>query len=97
MKEGTKVLRLNLYVLLPDDFEGDLNDALGELLRYRKTLAQDKPLTVISETTHPDRDKDMWADFLASVENGYCLHGHAGLTLLHNNEWEQLPLEVHPG
>lgn len=32
-----KMLYLNGYFLLPDDFEGSLNDALLEIVEYRKT------------------------------------------------------------
>lgn len=32
-----KMLYLNGYFLLPDDFEGGLNDALREMIEYRET------------------------------------------------------------
>jgi hypothetical protein len=34
---GNKVLHLNCYFKLPEDFNGDLNDALQALIDYRKS------------------------------------------------------------
>lgn len=32
-----KVLHIDTYFLLPDDFDGDSNDAIRELLKYRES------------------------------------------------------------
>lgn len=79
-----KVLRLNTYFLLPDDFAGDVNDALSELIKYRKA----KGLTAMAPTgfhleDHPEctteDEEKLWADFYAGIAEGYRHVG--GMTL----------------
>ena len=69
-----KVLRLNINFKLPDDFDGNLNEAIGEIIKYRES----KGLKGMPDQIDEDRSTDpvsMWNDFLRDVDEGYCCSG----------------------
>ena len=87
-----KVLHLNIYFELPDDFQGTFNDALREYIKYRESknlediptdigvrLSEDKPYTEYMD--------DMWIDFLDGIEQGKKVTGDFALTEWTGNEW----------
>jgi hypothetical protein len=49
-----KAVKLNIHFKLPDTFKGDLNDAIEEILKYRRTL--DKGHSDVYEY-NPDEDQ----------------------------------------
>ena len=59
-KDKTKVLNFRLIFTLPDDFEGDENDALEEVLRYRRR----KRDQVEQIPANPDLENiDLWSEW----------------------------------
>ena len=70
-----KVLSLDqMYFLLPDDFNGNFNDALRELIRYRESLPNPKPFPPIVTLNNVERKSD-WQLFLDAIKDGYKLYG----------------------
>jgi hypothetical protein len=78
-----KVLNLNIFFKLSDEFVGDLPDALIEAAEYLKSK---KKVTfgrgIGDETT--------WTDFLNALEEGYRLNGDYGMNELVDNKWVKL-------
>lgn len=67
-----KVLSMNIHFLLPDNFNGNLNDALEEIIKYRKS----KNLTKY-KAIELDRDDKIsrWQTFLSVIQEGFRLYG----------------------
>lgn len=59
-----KILRLDTYFLLPDDFEGDVNDAIQALIDYRK----EKKLSKFQKNEEPAK---AWED-MSPIEKWNC-------------------------
>ena len=53
-----KAVKLNIHFRLPDDFTGDLNDAIEEILKYRRNENKNH-----SSIFDPDSEKDMYENF----------------------------------
>jgi hypothetical protein len=92
-KENKMILLTMSFVFeLPEDFNGTINDALLELIKYRKThkdneLLDNKPISL------PDK---IWEGFLAAHEKGYKLHGAVGIhKLKDDNTWEDVEKQEH--
>jgi hypothetical protein len=77
-----KVLSMNIHFLLPDDFDGNLNGALLEIIKYRRSRqSPDYPSKNI--LTYDDK-KDLWNGFLKAKDEGFKLYGGAFL-----GEWDE--------
>ena len=87
MKDGSKVVSINIYFLLPDDFNGDLNDALEEIVKYRKDNKH-------KEFSGPDASfatqTVIWNGFQEAVDEGYKLHGAVALSELKGTKWNKI-------
>jgi hypothetical protein len=80
-----KVLSMNFYFLLPDDFDGNLNGALLEIVKYRRhQKSPDYPLK--NNMTDEDK-KNLFNDFLKAQSEGFKLYGGAFL-----GEWDEKSL-----
>ena len=86
-----KVLHLNIFFKLPEDFDGDLDNAIAEILKYRKALREkheglEEPLEseankkIPMTCTMEAYMEAMWADFLNAVGRGKKLVGEILLT-----------------
>jgi len=89
-----KVLHLNSYFLLPDDFDGDVNDAIQCLLEYRKNRnltefkndnSSDKPWEELSQN-------EKWERFCEATQKGLRHTGSACFSEFDDNtkEWRSL-------
>ena len=94
-----KVLSMHMNFQLPDDFEGDLNDALEELVKYRK----DKGLTNPTEDPTPEYNEEenkilnsavdiAWHHFWLNIKDGvHKFHGHLSIgELMPDNTWRKI-------
>ena len=94
-----KVLRMYTNFLLPDDFDGNLNDALEELIKYRKS----KGLTNLTEDPDQEYSEEenellnsvfdiTWHHFWLNVKDGlHRFHGHLSVgELLPDNTWRKI-------
>jgi len=77
-----KVLSLDLHFLLPDDFDGDFDDALMEIIKYRKSLPNSSKLPPLSDL--PDSS---WGSFLIAIKQGYKIHGGGFLGEWKDGKW----------
>lgn len=83
-----KVLGLNIYFKLSDDFEGGLNEALEEYIKYRKENNLLRVPEYIKEKVH---NIDMWDQFYNDVQEGNNVSGNFTLSELNDkNEWEEI-------
>ena len=81
--EGMKVLGLNIYFKLPDDFEGGLTKALEEYIKYRK----ENNLKDFPDYDIPKKSRlTLWNDFLDAVKKGFRMHGEWGISKIVNGE-----------
>lgn len=80
-----KQLYLNVNFKLPEDFSGDLNDAIEELLKYRR---KDKPN---EDEYSPDCTLSNYENWWRKVTttNGR-LFGEVSLVELKGNKWEDI-------
>jgi len=84
-----KALRLNLCFQLPDDFKGNLNDALLEVINYRinnAVIGKERDVSEFNKDVKP-----LWGRFLENLEKGNKLTCDVALSELVNDKWEQLP------
>jgi len=87
-----KILHLNTYFQLPDSFEGDVNDAIEELLKYRK----EKKLSSFKLNEEPAKDWDdmtqpeKWNYFCEAIKDGYKHVGHASFSEFADGDWNKL-------
>lgn len=80
-----KRLSLNINFKLPTDFNGDLNDAIEELLKYRR-----------SEKNHDDDFQhdinknvyENWWDMVNSTNR--VLYGEYNISELENDYWKEI-------
>lgn len=76
-----KYLRLNIHYKLPDDFEGDMNDAIEHLLKYRRSPKNHQPF-------EEDPNVDDYANWWKMINNtDRVLFGRVSLSELKDNEW----------
>lgn len=83
-----KIARLNFYFKLPDDFSGDINDVLREIIKYRekhgkKAMAESTPMAQEVENSKSvskkGYDELMFAKFSRLVDDGYRIHGEVNI------------------
>jgi len=85
-----KLLHLNVYFKLPDDFEGNLDNAIAEIIKYRKVMKEKNegaitppdseanqkiPMTCTME----DYMQALFEDFIRGVDRGRKLVGEIAL------------------
>lgn len=92
-----KILRLNIYFELPDNFQGGLNEALEEYIKYRK----EKCLGSVPVTYEEDEDFDkifreneslFFDKFLEALDRGDRTFGSFALSWYDNKNSEWIPL-----
>ena len=85
-----KILSMNFVFELPEDFDGTINDALLELVKYRINHG-DKDISLPDLSTEaPPVSEKLWKDFLAVQEAGYKFRGHCGISQLKDGAWENV-------
>lgn len=90
-KMKLKFLRMDSYFKLPDDFEGNASDAIGELLKYRESKNLKEFGRVGSKMPQPwseMSDADKWNAFVNGMSEGYQHVGKVGLIELTDGEWK---------
>lgn len=85
--DGIKILHLDLFFELPENFEGDLTDAIQALADYRK---QEKQHTC--EPGDLTQTGDEWLDFLNARTHGFRIVGQAGMAKYNEEleDWEDV-------
>lgn len=68
-KYPKKVLGLNMFFALPDDFNGDLDDALLAFAMYRKSTGKKIEQNTGNNRTPMTQD-ELWDRFLQEFQNG---------------------------
>jgi hypothetical protein len=80
-----KNLHLNIYYKLPDDFEGDTNDAIEHMLNYRRGEKNHK----VDFKYDPSKDVyDNWWEMVNTTDR--VLLGQYALSELGDGEWIDL-------
>lgn len=90
MKAGEKMLRLDICFKLPADFNGDLNDAIEALLKYRRS---EKNHDKIYTPNPAQTIFDNWWDMIHETDRPF--YGAVGLEEYSgdiDNPWKNLPL-----
>lgn len=96
-----KVLSVNGYYLLPEDFEGTFEDALESFLEYRKSKGYtgnetgksfDKYDKLIDDEFNNQQSR-LWNVFIDLVEDGNKFAGLYGLTQMNPDGTQQDLLE----
>lgn len=71
-----KVLYLDLYFKLPDDFKGDINNALRELIKYRESKGLSGAFITSDDADPPKEEKIrevhtdiLWEKFLEKTKD----------------------------
>lgn len=89
--EIKKIFFGQFYFALPDNFEGDLADAIEEWAKYRKAN-RDSGVKIVDVTS--DVTEVTWADFVKATEEGKRFHGGVLIAKLKDdNTWEYMKLE----
>lgn len=57
-----KAFKLNMHFRLPDDFSGDLNDAIEYMLKYRRN-----PNKNHADVFEYDQEKDQYENFMEMI------------------------------
>ena len=78
-----KVLSIDFNFLLPDDFDGDFNDALMEVIKYRKGLPNPTKFPAHCD----DLSAGTWKGFLNAIKQGFKLCGAMFLGELVDGNW----------
>ena len=81
-----KYLKLDIHYKLPDDFEGDLNDAIENLLNYRRGEKNHK------EIFHPDMKQDYYTNWWNMINTtDRVLFGEFSISELDKeNNWKDI-------
>lgn len=80
-----KRLSLNINFKLPDDFDGDLNDAIEELLKYRRS-EKNHDSNFIPDPAKPIYDN--WYDMVNSTNR--VLYGEYSVAELKDGIWKEI-------
>lgn len=82
-----KLLKLDICFRLPDDFDGDLNDALEEMVKYRR-----REKNQIKDDYIVDQSKSIYENWWDMVHSSnHVLLGQYSLHRLNEeNEWVSL-------
>lgn len=83
-----KVLRANIYYILPDDFEGDFDAALHQWIAYKNAPRADPPANLSRSVSHE-------ALFLNS-RYGFVTTADIGVWHLERATWKRLDPEESP-
>ena len=86
-----KILGLEIFYELPEDFEGNLPDALIELAEYLES--KDKIDFARNPSTDSNKE-ELWNNFWSAREDGYCIYGGYSLNERKNGEWVKLDNEL---
>lgn len=92
-----KIAHINIFFELPDEFEGDYNDILMEIIKYRKDNklppypeeVVDKPTETEAKAIY-DSSKFLWNRFLNALEHDYKICGAVSLSELKDGKWTHL-------
>lgn len=91
---AVKILRMDFFFLLPDDFLGDYNDALRELIKYREeNKLPARPVDLDTKPVHsPDcsNAQILWDEFIKSCES-QRFHGNVVF-----GSWNELSQQWEP-
>lgn len=82
-----KIARLNFYFKLPDDFNGDINEALEEVIKFRKkngkkAMSESLPMAKEIENGKLSKkgyDELMFEKFVRLVDDGHAIHGEVNI------------------
>ena len=84
-----KVLSLRINFLLPEEFKGNFNDALKELIVYREERGDlDFPPIDSAQTKKIMQSDHEWNRFLDNISKGYNLTGSIFLGEWKNGKWK---------
>ncbi len=86
-----KILKLDICFKLPDDYNSsDLNDALEELIKYRKNLNLNENPNEVSDNIIDEKLSvyDNWWNLIHTTS--MKLHGSVSICALENNEWKPI-------
>jgi hypothetical protein len=82
-----KILSLDqMYFLLPDDFNGNFNDALREVIKYRESLQNKKDFPPMEQINNTE-NKSLFELFLDATKNGHKLYGKMFVGEYNGEEW----------
>lgn len=79
-----KILDINIYFILDEDFKGDLPEALECAAKYLRSKNK-KSFAYDGVQMDPT-----WENFLKAREQGFRLHGVYGINEWIDNKWEKL-------
>lgn len=80
-----KRLALNINFKLPDDFNGDLNDAIEELLKYRRS-EKNHDVIFIPDTSRTIYDN--WHEMVTTTNR--VLYGEFSVAELKDGIWKEI-------
>lgn len=85
---GAKLLYLDLFFELPENFEGDLTDAIQALVDYRRNEEKQHTCEPVDLT----QTGDEWLDFLNARLHGFRIVGQAGMAKYNEEleDWEDI-------
>lgn len=81
-----KVLQMNIYFELPEDFKGDYNDAILEYVKYRQDNNKPK-IPEVNTTLNFTNNDEHWDLFLKIIKEGKKCVGTFFVGELIDNEW----------
>jgi len=84
-----KVLSLNGYFLLPDNFIGDISDALRVLADYHESPQAEKQ-RLTKEAANKTTDGDIWKGFIKGIPDGYKVYMGMAIGKHNGKEWEKI-------
>ena len=91
--ELKKIFYGQFYFALPDDFDGDLADAIFEWAKYRKEK-RDAGVAINDVTDTIENGAVTWDDFVKATQEGKRFHGGVLIAKLkEDNTWEYMKLE----
>jgi hypothetical protein len=86
---GSKVMSMNIYFVLPDNFSGTYEDAILEYLKYRR----EKQLGPNYKSWGPQKDQDQsmnWQYFINAVKEGFRCSGGVAICQWDGKEWKSI-------
>lgn len=84
-----KVLGLNTYFLLPNNFDGKLSDALRLMADYYDEVGKNNPKRIVEPTEHVNKSY-IWNDFLKIIKDDCAMTGTVCLSEYVDGKWIQL-------
>lgn len=92
-----KIAHINIFFKLPDDFQGDYNDILLEVIKYRKeNKLPPYPKEIIEEPKEEevkalqDSSKFLWGRFVKALEHNYKICGAVSLSEFKDGKWKHI-------